>query len=182
MKTKKNCFIISLMVITIASITNAQSQQKAFFGIGAGLDYGGLGIRMEYQPIEKLGIFGGVGYNLADPGINGGLSYKILTGKRVKPIITAMYGYNGVIKIKYAFGGVDGKSYYGPSIGAGCEIYNVKGNNKLLLEILVPFRNSEFHDRYDSLKEAGYKFESGILPVTFTIGYNFSASARNKTK
>jgi hypothetical protein len=158
-----------------------QSQQKVFLGIGLGLDYGGIGMRTEFQPVKEIGIIGGLGYNFAEPAYNIGLSLKILPEKRATPIITAIYGYNGVIKIKYPLGNTDAKSYYGFSAGAGCEIYDKNKKNKLTLEIFLPFRSSEFHDHYDELKDAGYDFKPGILPVTFTIGYNFSI-AKQKSK
>lgn len=146
-------------------------------GFGAGLDYGGLGIRAEFQPHKNIGLFGGFGYNLADPAYNAGFNVKLLPDKRVVPILTAMYGYNAVIKLKYGPYNADAKSYYGPTVGAGCEVYEKNNKNKWLFEILVPFRSAEFHDRYNSLKDAGYEFNPGILPVSFTIGYNFSVSS-----
>jgi len=164
----------SVTVKIFKSTACPQSGQKAFLGIGAGLDYGGLGIRAEFQPVKYVGIIGGFGYNLANPAYNAGLSFKALPGKRITPTITAMYGYNAVIKINYGYGNVDAKSYYGPSIGAGCELYDKDKKNKLTLEIFLPFRSSEFHDHYDELKKTGYDFKPDILPVTFTIGYNFS--------
>ncbi len=175
---------IELMQSMTAKISksneNAQAQQKAFLGTGAGLDYGGLGIRAEFQPIKTIGIIGGFGYNLASPAYNVGLSFKVLPEKRITPTLMAMYGYNAVIRIKYPLGNVDAKTYYGPSIGAGCEIYDNNNKNKLALEIFLPFRSSEFHDRYDELKDAGYDFQPGILPITFTIGYNFSINKYKK--
>jgi hypothetical protein len=63
----------------------------------------------------------------------------------------------------------------------GCELYEPDGKRKWLFEVLLPFRRKEFHDQYKELKDFGYEFNPGILPVTFTIGYNFLAS-NNATK
>ena len=161
-------FFLVLPLLSFSS--NAQSQLKAFLGIGAGLDYGGLGIRAEFQPLKNIGIIGGLGYNLTEPAYNVGLSYKILPGKKVTPTIMAIYGYNAVIRVSYP-GLVDGRTYYGPSVGAGCEVFD--GRHKWTFEIFVPFRNSDFHDHYNELKDSGVEFKPSILPVTFTIGYNF---------
>jgi len=151
MKTK----LYYTIIILLCFFNNqAHAQQKTFIGIGAGLDYGGLGIRAEFQPVKNIGIIGGVGYNLVDPAYNVGLSFKVLPQKKITPVVTAIYGYNAVIKIKNPSSGGTfySKSFYGPSIGAGCELYNRSGKNKWAFEIFVPFRSSEFHDKHDELK------------------------------
>lgn len=165
-------YLVSLLTLGLFFIGNAQTNQKAYFGIGAGLDYGGIGIKVQFKPIESVGIFGGVGYDLYDLGYNVGASYHILTEKTVSPFITAMYGYNGVIKIQNRSD--MSKAYFGPSAGVGCDIFNRDHRNKFTLEILVPFRSSEFTDYYDALKAAGVQFNNKPLPVAFSIGYNFS--------
>ena len=73
-----------------------------------------------------------------------------------------------------------GKTYYGPSVGAGCEVLSRDGKKNWTFEIFVPFRSSAFHDEYDALKNSGVEFSPDILPVTFTIGYNFSILAKAK--
>lgn len=171
------CSLLLLAILTWTNVLQAQSSQKAFFGFGGGLDYGGLGVRAEFQPQQAVGFFAGFGYNLADPAYNTGLVVKLRPGQRIVPTVTAMYGYNAVIKLKYGPYNADAKSYYGPSVGAGCELYNKNKNNKWLFEVLVPFRSAEFRERYNDLKDGGVRFSPGILPVSFTIGYNFSVSS-----
>lgn len=116
MKVFQKIIIFSLVIITTHE-GNAQFNEQVFFGIGVGFDYGGFGIRTEYQPVKYMGIFGGLGYNLSDPSFNVGVSFKILPDKMVIPVVTAMYGYNGVIKVPY-----QGDTYYGFTPGIGCEI------------------------------------------------------------
>jgi hypothetical protein len=181
MRTRKLLTIILVMGMMCKMYeVNAQTEQRAFLGIGAGFSYGGLGLRGEYMASKSLGLFAGVGYNLADPAFNAGVSVKVLPGKKVVPVITAMYGYNAALKVSYTDGSSESNSYYGPTIGAGCEFYDRSGRNKWLIELLVPFRNSEFHNRYDELKNMGVEFNPDILPVAFTIGYNFSISSKEK--
>lgn len=160
----------------------AQSEQKALAGIGIGLDYGGLGVKAEFQPVNFLGVFGGFGYNLADPAYNAGLSFKLTPGKKIVPTLVAMYGYNAALKVKYAYGSEFHKTYFGPTIGAGVELYNWDRKSNLTLEIFMPFRSSAFHDEYDALKDAGVDFNPDILPLTFTIGYNFLLGSKNSKK
>ena len=93
------------------------STNKAYFGLGVGLDYGGLGFKGEFLPAKWVGIFAGVGYNFVEPGFNAGFSLKP-SGNKVTPIILAMYGYNAAIRIRTSgiFGNgadIHRKSYYG---------------------------------------------------------------------
>ena len=151
---------------------HAQEQSKSYLGLGLGLDYGGIGIRMEFLPIKALGIFGGLGYNLVNPGYNAGLSWKLAPGKRGTPVITGMYGYNAAIKIKYSTGRTEGHTYNGFTAGVGFELHNKSMRNKLLCQILVPFRSSSFKNDYDQFKRQGVDLKR-VPDVAFTIGYNF---------
>ncbi len=179
MKNKFQYFIALLFTLISIKTVNAQadaensSHQKAYFGFGLGIDYGGFGMRAQFLPAKNIGVFGGFGYNLVDIGYNAGLIIKPLPGKKIQPVLLAMYGYNAALKVNYGFGASFAKSYYGFSAGAGCEIVNKK-NHVWSLELLVPFRNSEFDEKYNSLKNSGVEFNPGILPITFTVGYNFA--------
>ena len=180
MKSKIILLLLAFIVTIKLNKAMAQSEQKALIGIVAGLDYGGLGLKGEFQPVKYLGIFAGFGYNFSDPAYNAGFSFKITPGKKICPTIVAMYGYNAVIKLDYGNGNTSGKTYYGPSVGAGCEVLSRDGKKNWTFEIFVPFRSSAFHDEYDALKNSGVEFSPDILPVTFTIGYNFSILAKAK--
>lgn len=141
-------------------------------GIGAGLDYGGFGGRLTVMTSEKFGIFGAVGYNLVGAGFNGGITYKFNPNKRACPVIGAMYGYNGVIKI--TDGGEEDETYYGPSFSVGVEVKSRKksNNNFWNFELVIPIRPSEFQDDINRLKNSGYEI-SEPLPIAFSIGYHF---------
>jgi len=90
MKSLKLTLILSIMLFCEMHDASAQryryhaaqrynydeGESMFFFGIGTGLDYGGLGVKIEGTPIPYLGIFGGVGYNFRGLGLNGGLSFK----------------------------------------------------------------------------------------------------------
>src|SRR5687768_14823901 len=111
LKLSWNPFFILLL---LAALSNKQasaqsdddaekSQSQVYFGLGAGFDYGGLGLKAEFLPAKWIGIFAGGGYNLADPAFNVGFSLKALPDKRVNPMFMAMYGYNAAIRIKNVF-------------------------------------------------------------------------------
>jgi hypothetical protein len=166
------CFFI------ISMYGHAQDQSKSYLGLGMGLDYGGFGVRAEFLPIKALGIFGGVGYNMVNAGYNAGLSWKLVPGRRGTPIISAMYGYNAAIKIKYSNGTTEGHTYNGFTAGIGFELHNKSMRNKLLCQLLVPFRSSTFKNDYDRYKRQGVSFARRVSDVAFTIGYNFGPSKK----
>ncbi len=146
-------------------------------GLGLGLDYGGVGAKVEFAPDQWIGVFGGFGYNLISFGYNAGASFKLLPQKKVTPVLLAMYGYNAGLKIKTAtpVGTNDlfKKTYYGPTVGAGVEIGYGRGGNKASISVLVPIRSKEFKDTYDGFKDMGYKFSTPVLPIAISVGIMF---------
>jgi len=99
MKNSKKTFVLAI-IISLFTGNYAFSQlyeQKVYLGPGLGLDYGGLGIKVEYLPIKYVGIYGGVGYNFLSVGWNVGATVKILPDKRVSPNVMAFYGYNAAL-------------------------------------------------------------------------------------
>jgi len=179
--------VILLLNMALTNKVNAQQKkpayQQSYLGIGAGFDYGGIGLKGEFLPVKWLGIFGSAGYNLVEPAYNIGLSFKILPDKKVTPTITAMYGYNAVIKIIGVFGNeIRNQSYYGLSVGAGAEMKYGLNKNKLSLALLVPFRNAAFHQDYRTHKNNGTQFNPDILPVAITFGVNFGINPKTKKK
>ena len=174
---KPKTFFLSFFIFLLFSSygqTNSNSKKTAFYGgIGAGFDYGGLGFKVEYLPVKNIGIFAGGGYNLAELGYNGGLSWKISPKKSWTPILVAMYGYNAVLIAKSSFGMADfKKTYYGFTAGGGCDFSVGKKNNKVSLTVFVPFRSRAFADKYDFYKSISYDFNPDIFPFTLSIGFN----------
>jgi opacity protein-like surface antigen len=172
---KKIIFKSAMLLIFLASASasaqtskNNAGEDKFFLGLGAGLDYGGIGLRASFAATKNISAFGGVGYNLVDPAYNAGVMYKFMPHKKVSPTVLAMYGYNAAIKI------TDrrdlSKTYYGFTVGAGCHIKNRSLKNNWALEILLPFRNAAFTKDYNYWES---RLQNKILPITVTIGYNF---------
>lgn len=155
---------------------------KVHVGLGFGMEYGGMGPRVEYLPVKYVGIFGGAGYNFQSLGFNAGIALRPLPDAKIQPIAMFMYGYNGVIKIdgnshSLAFVGLDGisKTYYGPSVGLSGELKVGKHGNRLYAAIWRPFRSKEFEDNYDKMKASPYVTQKNeVLPVTFSIGFNWA--------
>lgn len=140
-------------------------------GFGAGLDYGGFGLRANYTPIKYAGIFASAGYNIVGLGYNLGVAIKTLPNSRVCPYLTAMYGYNAFIAIT----GITGydKTYYGPTAGLGLEIWNPKRINYFNIEFLYPFHSQEFHDDLNAIKRNPLiKLNKTPPNFAFSIGYH----------
>ncbi|MCO5241669.1 MAG: hypothetical protein M9904_16595 [Chitinophagaceae bacterium] len=167
-------FTASLAAILFFFVSvSAQSSQSLFVGPGFGFDHGGIGVKGEYQPVKYVGIFAGVGYNLATVGANGGVIYNMLPDKRVTPVITAMYGYNAVMKVKY-LNGTDYGVYNGLTIGAGADFKLGRSQrSKINVNLLVPFRNADFFREYNLIRQNG-TIKQDIVPIAFSFGWNFS--------
>lgn len=173
-----------LMIGLIATLSTASAQYIenyqpeapvtiVKFGLGIGLDYGGIGTRLTITPTNKFGVFIAVGYNLDKAGLNGGLTYKFLPDKRVTPVAHIMYGYNAVIVVE----GADqyNKTYYGLSAGGGIELNMRKSKNYWSFEVLYSFKSSEYEDDWDALQNnSSIEILSEPLPVTISIGYHFN--------
>ena len=168
--------VIVLSLILLGLISNAiiaQLPGKVNVGIGGGLDYGGLGGQLSFYPAPRIGLFGGLGYNLNSVGYNVGAQLNFPNDKRVNFHLAAMYGYNAVMRVEYAgTGTVTKTTYYGPSVAAGV-IFKSRRTDKayLNLELILPFRSQEYRDTIDNLKAQGS--EVVALPIAFSIAYHF---------
>lgn len=154
-----------------------------YVGAGLGLEYGGIGVQVEYLTSEYLGIFAGGGYNLVEGSFNVGVNAKVLPVKAFCPTITAMYGYNAALRVNDSYGNTFGKTYYGLSLGVGAEVRNNRSDReKLSFGIRSPFRSDEFHSHYNALKDQGAEFNPGILPFTVSVGYHLGLAKRPRNK
>ena len=163
---KKFSFLASILFV-LAFQTNAQPSNKANIGFGMGIDYGGFGSRVSYLPIDKIGLFGSVGYNLNSVGYNLGAQLRFPSKKSITFYFTGMYGYNAVVIVKQ----LESKTtYYGLSAGTGLE-FNFKNKKSFLsTELLVPFRPKAYHNGVNALKSIGYQVKA--FPIAISIGYH----------
>jgi hypothetical protein len=142
------------------------------FGVGLGIDYGGIGGKLSFVPTPHVAIFGSIGYNLNGAGYNGGVIFRILPERKVCPYGSFMYGYNAVIIID----GMEeaNKTYYGGSISAGIELHRREKPNFWNFGLIVPIRSQEFRDDMDALKRNPNVEITEALPFGITVGYHFS--------
>lgn len=170
--------ILFVAILFVSHFVSGQDEQlaepvsTANFGLGIGLDYGGIGGRLTYLPTPAVGLFAGLGYNFAGAGYNFGGVIRLAPDKRVVPGLYAMYGYNAALRIT---GSTEvNKSYYGPSFGFGLEIKGRNNSqNHLNLELLLPIRPAAFQNDIDRYRSMGVDLTSPP-PVSFSIGYHFN--------
>lgn len=145
---------------------------KGDFGLGIGLDYGGLGGRLTYMPVKRFGLFFAGGYAFAGFGYNAGVHLRAAPDKRVSFIANLMYGYNAAIVVSGA--PQFDKLYYGASITAGVMLRSRRDeNNFFTIELGVPFRSQAFDNDYTSLRNNPSVRMGPVSPVTFSLGYHF---------
>ncbi|MDM1046059.1 hypothetical protein HX004_14610 [Myroides sp. 1354] len=175
---KKLSFSFLFMAVTSTAFAQEaptrsyDDPNKLYMGLGLGLDYGGIGGKIEYLPVKNIGVFAGLGYNLEEAGWNIGASYKIKASERLSVNPTVLYGYNGVLK-------VDGASEYnmvsyGMSFGVNVDIHVGKQGNKITTGFFIPVRSQKFRDNYDAVKDDPYiSMDNELFPFTVGVGYNW---------
>ncbi len=167
-------FLSSFNLIAQDSIQVLRVIDRSSFGLGGGLDFGGLGANMLVYPDKNIGVFGGVGYALGGIGYNAGAKIRIISKKHdTDPYALIMYGYNAAIKVTGA--SQYNKLFYGPSIGFGMDFHSRRKNRGYWsMALLVPIRSSAVNDYMDDLKtNHGVEFKNELLPVAFSFGYRF---------
>ncbi len=176
-------FLTQSIPVHAQSATSKMSREsKVHIGLGLGMDFGGMGIKVEYLPVRYVGVFGGLGYNFSALGFNGGVHLRPLPDKKIQPLVLVMYGYNGVINIQgsnnqLAAAGLEGvnKTYYGFTAGIAGELKVGRKGNRLYLGVLHPFRNETFQQNYDKVRNSNQvTVKQELLPVTFSFGFNWA--------
>lgn len=146
------------------------------FGIGIGLDFGGIGINLTQYLGETLGVFGGIGYNLDKVGYNLGTKlrlHKMFNCKKSAPFLLAMYGYNAVAIIQDRAGDMGPKkTFYGPTYGIGFDYRSTTSStNYWTFSFLIPVRDSGIKEFFDDHQAS----ETYSVPFAISIGYRFGS-------
>lgn len=145
------------------------------FGLGVGLDHGGIGFNFQGYAGKYAGVFAGIGLAIFAPGFNGGIKYRFSPIDSPKPSIflLGMYGYNTAVFVTNDI--ASSKLFYGPTAGIGLELPQVDGTiGHWMVSLLVPFRGSDAKSYIDDLKAHGTKFSGGLWPVAISVGYRFN--------
>lgn len=154
----------------------AMTRTMNTFGLGFGLDHGGLGMNLLIYPQWNLGFFAGLGYAFAGLGFNAGIKIRLLsqqTNSQVIPFLMGMYGYNTAISVKNA-SGYD-KLFYGPTLGFGIDYQSRTARKSYLsFALLFPVRGNDAQNYIDDLNRYhGVIFDTKLLPFTISFGYKF---------
>ena len=69
-----------------------QTVHRVHYGLGLGLDYGGIGFNFSVFPQKNIGVFGGIGYAEIGIGYNAGLKIRKIAKKEgvANPYILGM--------------------------------------------------------------------------------------------
>ena len=157
------------------SFTNLSSVIN--IGMGAGIDYGGFGTRINYIPTDRLEFFGGIGYNLVNAGFSGGIEYLIFRKSKVRPYIGAMYGYNAVLMAEGP--GVKKRTFYGPSWNIGLEIWEPNSSGFCNVELILPIKSPDFYESMSYLKKnSRVEWKYVLPPIGLGFGYHFRPHVR----
>lgn len=177
---RKLLSISSVLVFTIhfslAQNTNVSSLQgEKSYGIGYGLPYGGIGLKVGYNLMDGLNAFAGVGYQTGPIGYNIGLQKDLVQSGMVQPYVSAMFGSNAAIRLIGT--SYDERVFLGPSVGAGVKInalsHSYQGNY-LELGVIYAFTSVSYQEEFESIKNSSLANKlNEPWPVLIVIGYNF---------
>lgn len=176
---KKTLLILHIFLSGLGSLSAqhlSTSKGQSSLGIGLGLPYGGIGMKLGYNTSDHVTFFGGLGYNMVGIGANGGVQLSIPSEKQSEFYFTGMYGYNSVIisKDKSVMGGI----FAGPSLGIGLKINSMstKGNY-WDVGLLGPIRSQKYKNAIQEIERSrNMRLESKPWPVLFYFGYNYNIS------
>jgi len=146
------------------------------FGLGIGLDYGGLlGFQAGIAPVKHLTFFGAFGYYMIKMGWNVGIKGLLIpktTTHIFRPFLKVMYGCNSIIVVD----GADNynKVYNGFTAGIGIEFrFGKMKKNGFDLDLNVPLRTIDFWDDWQTIKnDPSLDVLQDPIPVAFSIGYH----------
>lgn len=155
----------------------SSSKNSSSLGLGLGLPYGGLGMKLAYNTADQVTLFGALGYNMVGIGVNAGIQLSLPSEKQSEFYFTGMYGYNAVIinKIKSEMGGI----FAGPSVGMGLKINSLttKGNY-WDVGLLAPIRSQKYKNAVLEIqRNPNATLESKPWPILIYVGYNYNISA-----
>ncbi len=143
--------------------TPQEYSAKTTAGLGLGLDYGGIGMKLTLGATSGVSMFGALGYNFHKVGYNVGLELNFTPKGKTTGFLSAMYGYNAVL-IQPAGSFTSSETFYGPSFGLGVKSRNKYSEDFFSFQIIYPIRDAEFMNAPMAEKP---------WPVLFSVGYHF---------
>jgi hypothetical protein len=148
---------------TISRMVKQEYTAETAVGIGLGIDYGGLGMKLTLGATSTVSVFGGLGYNLHKIGYNAGLEFNFSPKTKTTGFLSAMYGYNAVL-IQPTGSSSQSETFYGPSFGLGMKIRSWANENFFSFQVIYPVRDEAFINAPKAEKP---------WPVLISLGYHF---------
>ncbi len=155
----------------------AEYHRNVDIGAGMlGLDYGGIiGLKVEYIPLNYLGVFASVGLQLTGfAWQTGAIGYFVrkTNKKGFRPYGKFMFGTNAFIFVQDMT--ELNETYLGPSIGVGMEIrFGGARRSGMNFDLSVPFRSQEYKDDWDYVKNhPALEVVAEPWPFTISVGYH----------
>lgn len=145
---------------------------RVYIGPGIGIDFGGIGLNAMSMVTEHVGLFGALGYNLHNIGLNGGVRlYTKDQLARWRPYFSAMYGYNAVYIVKNADN--FNRTFYGTTIGVGLDLRDSR-SNFWTLALHVPLRSDDVKAYKTYLENSNIEIKRDLLPIAISLGYRIA--------
>lgn len=145
---------------------------RVYIGLGAGIDFGGIGLNTMSMVTEHVGLFGAFGYNFDNIGLNGGVRlYTKDQSARWRPYLSTMYGYNAVYLIENADN--FNRTFYGTTIGLGVDLRDSK-SNFWTLALQVPLRSDDAKAYKTYLENTNIEIKRDLLPIAVSLGYRIA--------
>ena len=163
-----------ICVSAYAGDVGEPGRRQIYLGTGIGLDYGGIGGKIEFLPARHFGLLAGVGYNFLSVGWNVGGTCKILPGKAVSPNLAVLYGYNATSIGTDSYSERYNMTSYGLSIGVSLDIRVNRRGHKISVGLFYPFVSDKFTDNYNKLlNDPNMGLYNKLWPVRISIGFDF---------
>jgi hypothetical protein len=145
---------------------------RVYVGPGVGIDFGGIGLNAMSMLTERVGLFGALGYNFDNIGLNGGVRlYTTNQIARWRPFFSAMYGYNAVYLIKNAEN--FNRTFYGTTIGVGVDL-KTSSSNFWTFALQIPIRSDDVKAYKTYLENSNIEIKRDLLPIAISIGYRIA--------
>lgn len=158
----------------VASIQYDLSNERPIgqIGIGYGIDYGGIGVKMQANINSFFKMFLALGVDNYKFSRNFGVSTNFRgenTKSKISPYIQLMYGTNTNVGYGLPLG--LRKMFYGPTVGGGIEIISTSGSS-LSIGMLLPYRSKEVDKYIEKLRlTRSLEFTKEFKTLEFSIGY-----------
>lgn len=145
---------------------------KYHVGVGVGYEYGLMGTQVIYYPYRVFGLVAGGGYTFIGLGGVLGVKARVISLQDHKPVVPffiALYGINGVVKIKNA--DQYNMSSTGTLFGAGLDLNRKDNQHYSSISLLVPQRTRQFKDHIEFLENnPAITLNDPLFPVTIAFG------------